>query len=419
MPKKRKLSDQESPSAKAPKIFNKHQADRLKHDIPEKTPDIADHDNEVSSSSEAENVPVSGMVKRKPCETNILERFIRKSSQEEISSTNEVVDLTEISEEIIDNCDNAKALLEVTSSKGTKKAGDKFTGTSDEKAQPVVDETGAEVQPEDVNNVLAIINEDEAKNDMSITEPECKDEGNKAEITTVAEPEPVKCVDVDMVEEDDLPISHEKEQVTKVDTARLNNLDASAISVQSDENKSSELNGSSSSKTDSDEESSTSSDESDDEDEDVDDTSLNETQNSGGDVSVNDSLADKSVSSQDKSPTANSSTCKTPKTKPQKCSVSKTPGGSTVQTSTPKNLRERPASIKVCLIVICRALIVKVSVLAWIYRDRQTLVHYSKTSETLKGPVVFPPNLFCLDNHNLKTTRANVCILTCLQVSSN
>ncbi|XP_071082873.1 chromatin assembly factor 1 subunit A-like [Haliotis cracherodii] len=347
VPKKRKLSDQESPSAKAPKIFNKHQADRLKHDIPEKTPsDIADHDNEVSSSSEAENVPVSGMAKRKPCETNILERFIRKSSQEEISSTNEVVDLTEISEEIIDNCDNAKALLEVTSSKGTKKAGDKLTGTSDEKAQPVVDEKGAEVQPKDVNNVLAIINEDEAKKDMSITEPECKDEGNKTEITAVAEPEPVKCVDVDMVEEEDVPISHEKEQVTQVDTARLNDLDASAISVQSDENKSSELNGSSSCKTDSDEESSTSSDESDDEDEDVDDTSLNETQNSGGDVSMNDSLADKSVSSQDKSPTANSSTCKTPKTKPPKCSVSKTPGGSTVQTSTPKNLRERPASIK-------------------------------------------------------------------------
>ncbi|XP_046543098.1 LOW QUALITY PROTEIN: chromatin assembly factor 1 subunit A-like [Haliotis rubra] len=342
VPKKRKLSDQESPSAKAPKIFSKHQADRLKHDIPEKTQsDIVDHDNEVSSSSEAENVPVTGP-KRKACETNILERFIRKSSQEEISSTNEVVDLTEISEEIVDNSDNANASLEVTSSKGVKKARNKLTDTSNEQAQ-LVDEDGAGVQPENINNGVARKDENEAEKEISISESECKGEGNKAENTSVAEPGPIKCVDVDMVEEKDAPTSQDKEEVTEVDTAKLNDLDASVISGQSDENKSLELNASSSSKSDSDEESSTSSDESDDE---VNDTSLNGTQNSCGDVSINDSLADNSGSSLDKSPTVNTSACKTPKTKTQKASVSKTPGGSTLQTSTPKNLRERPASIK-------------------------------------------------------------------------
>ncbi|XP_067665214.1 chromatin assembly factor 1 subunit A-like [Haliotis asinina] len=344
MTKKRKLSDQESPSAKAPKIFSKHQADRLKHDIPEKTQsDIVDHDNEVSSSSEAENVPVSGMPKRKACETNLLERFIRKSSQEEISSTNEVVDLTEISEEIVDNSENANASLEVTSSRGIKKSMNKLTDTSNEQAQ-LVDGNRAGVKPETLNNGEA---EDEVEKEIRISESECKDKGSKTGKTSVAEPGPIKCVDVDMVEQKGAPTSQAKEEVTQVDALKLNDLDVSVISGQSDGNKSLELNASSSSKSDSDEESGISSDESDDDVNDsVTNTSLNGTQNSCADMSINDSPADKSGSSLDKSPTVDTSTCKTPKTKPLKASVSKTPGGSTVQTSTPKNLRERPASIK-------------------------------------------------------------------------
>lgn len=87
--KKRKLSDGESPSAKPPKSHKP---------VVEKPPPMVDHDPEVSSSSETENIPVRDVKVRI---RNTLERFVRKNSQEEISSTNtdDCIDMT-------DNFDN-------------------------------------------------------------------------------------------------------------------------------------------------------------------------------------------------------------------------------------------------------------------------------------------------------------------------
>ncbi|XP_069137308.1 chromatin assembly factor 1 subunit A-like [Argopecten irradians] len=83
-PKKRKLSDGESPSAKLHK--NHKQERQPSGDSKPITPCIVDHDPEVSSSSEAENIPV-GLPNRI---RNTLERFVRKCPPDEITSTNEV-----------------------------------------------------------------------------------------------------------------------------------------------------------------------------------------------------------------------------------------------------------------------------------------------------------------------------------------
>ena len=89
--KKRKLSGQESPNSKAkqPKLPDlRTSSEKLK-------PSQVVDDNEVSStsSSEAEQVPPSGS-KSKAAKSNTLEKFVRR--EDEISSTNEVIDLTEI-----------------------------------------------------------------------------------------------------------------------------------------------------------------------------------------------------------------------------------------------------------------------------------------------------------------------------------
>ena len=119
--KKRKLTDPESPSAKTPKIVNKSMIDnRPKHtadkttnkalldkgvhdpanlDKSTKIPVGDNNDNEVSSSSEAENQPLFIAHRRRASETNLLERFVKKSSPEEISSTNDVIDLTDVAED--------------------------------------------------------------------------------------------------------------------------------------------------------------------------------------------------------------------------------------------------------------------------------------------------------------------------------
>lgn len=114
--KKRKLSDAESPSAKIAKTPKSNLGT---------VPDSAvSGETEVSSSSEAENVKVRVR--------NTLERFVRKNSQEEItSSTNSVcIDLTDsddgkesdisFSE---DTCQskNIKEFFPVTSKESTKK----------------------------------------------------------------------------------------------------------------------------------------------------------------------------------------------------------------------------------------------------------------------------------------------------------
>ncbi|XP_033750154.1 LOW QUALITY PROTEIN: chromatin assembly factor 1 subunit A-like [Pecten maximus] len=92
-PKKRKLSDGESPSAKLHK--NHKQERQPSGDSKPLAPCIVDHDPEVSSSSEAENIPV-GFPNRI---RNTLERFVRKGPQEEISSTNDCIDIVEKNDE--------------------------------------------------------------------------------------------------------------------------------------------------------------------------------------------------------------------------------------------------------------------------------------------------------------------------------
>ncbi|XP_060067247.1 chromatin assembly factor 1 subunit A-B-like [Ylistrum balloti] len=89
-PKKRKLSDGESPSAK---LHKNHKQERQPsgENKPLTTNCIVDHDPEVSSSSEAENIPVGNSSRIR----NTLERFVRKCPQEEISSTNDCIDLVE------------------------------------------------------------------------------------------------------------------------------------------------------------------------------------------------------------------------------------------------------------------------------------------------------------------------------------
>ncbi|XP_041370623.1 chromatin assembly factor 1 subunit A-like [Gigantopelta aegis] len=137
--KKRKLSDPESPSAKTPKIINKSLIDKPKHDK-HTTDKVANksllekgkrdtvnsdkhhyiliddkNDNEVSSSSEADNQPLLIANKRRASETNLLERFVKKSPQEEISSTNEVIDCTDSDEDRV---------VVVSSTKETSSTGD-------------------------------------------------------------------------------------------------------------------------------------------------------------------------------------------------------------------------------------------------------------------------------------------------------
>ncbi|OWF44482.1 Chromatin assembly factor 1 subunit A [Mizuhopecten yessoensis] len=84
-PKKRKLSDGESPSAKLHK--NHKQERQPSGENKPLTQCMVDHDPEVSSSSEAENIPIGFSNRIR----NTLERFVRKGPQEEISSTNECI----------------------------------------------------------------------------------------------------------------------------------------------------------------------------------------------------------------------------------------------------------------------------------------------------------------------------------------
>ena len=85
--RKRKTSEPSSPSSKVkqPKLPDlRHSAEKLK-------PLKISNDNEVSSSSEAENVPATGS-KSRATKNNLLEKFVRR--EDEISSTNDVIDLT-------------------------------------------------------------------------------------------------------------------------------------------------------------------------------------------------------------------------------------------------------------------------------------------------------------------------------------
>lgn len=85
--RKRKTSEPNSPSSKVkqPKLPDvRHSAEKLK-------PLKISNDNEVSSSSEAENMPATGN-KSRVTKNNLLEKFVRR--EDEISSTNDVIDLT-------------------------------------------------------------------------------------------------------------------------------------------------------------------------------------------------------------------------------------------------------------------------------------------------------------------------------------
>ncbi|KAL8591250.1 hypothetical protein ACOMHN_017574 [Nucella lapillus] len=88
--KKRKLSGHESPNTKAkqPKLPD------LKNSCEQGKPGSLNDDNEVSSTSASETEYSSvNCVKTKMGKTNLLEKFVRR--EDEISSTNEVIDLTE------------------------------------------------------------------------------------------------------------------------------------------------------------------------------------------------------------------------------------------------------------------------------------------------------------------------------------
>lgn len=86
--KKRKLSEQDSPSSKAQKTPKQSATENHIKAAPPR------NENEVSSSSETENL-LLGIMPLKSSRTNILERFVRKRKQEDdISSTIDVVDLT-------------------------------------------------------------------------------------------------------------------------------------------------------------------------------------------------------------------------------------------------------------------------------------------------------------------------------------
>ena len=92
------------PKHTADKTTNKALLDKGVHDPVNldkstKIPVGDNNDNEVSSSSEAENQPLFIAHRRRASETNLLERFVKKSSPEEISSTNDVIDLTDVAED--------------------------------------------------------------------------------------------------------------------------------------------------------------------------------------------------------------------------------------------------------------------------------------------------------------------------------
>ncbi|KAK3608699.1 hypothetical protein CHS0354_029522 [Potamilus streckersoni] len=76
--KKRKLSENESPGAKIPKIGRSGSVTQDKLAAPE-------GEQQVSSSSEAENIAAGT---QKGCKSNTLDRFVKRSFPEEISSTN-------------------------------------------------------------------------------------------------------------------------------------------------------------------------------------------------------------------------------------------------------------------------------------------------------------------------------------------
>ncbi|KAK7115353.1 chromatin assembly factor 1 subunit A-like [Littorina saxatilis] len=85
--KKRKSSGPDSPTAK-PKLSK---LPDLRSSAEKIRPAKSKNDNEVSSSSEAESLPASGS-KSRSTSNNILEKFVRREN--EISSTNDVIDLT-------------------------------------------------------------------------------------------------------------------------------------------------------------------------------------------------------------------------------------------------------------------------------------------------------------------------------------
>lgn len=119
--KKRKLSDAESPSAKMAKTPKSNSGP-----VPDSNTTVVSGETEVSSSSEADNVKVRVR--------NTLERFVRKNSQEEITSstTNPIcIDLSDsedgkesdISFVELDTCQskNIKEFFTVTGKESTKK----------------------------------------------------------------------------------------------------------------------------------------------------------------------------------------------------------------------------------------------------------------------------------------------------------
>lgn len=116
--KKRKLSGQDSPKSKAK--LSKHSTSESNLQTDKQKPVILDKDNEVSSSSEAEHVPGST---GKNCKNNILERFVRRSSlQEEITSTNDVVDLTLDSQDGNVQCDENSPVKVCSPTKSAQKS---------------------------------------------------------------------------------------------------------------------------------------------------------------------------------------------------------------------------------------------------------------------------------------------------------
>ena len=131
--KKRKLSDGESPNAKPPKTHKT---------VVKEKPNIVENDPEVSSSSEAENIPIQNLKSRV---RNTLERFVRKTAQEEITSTkdditstNECVDLTDSNDCIPDKVEDPKdepETEEIVEKKVEEKTkGEKKEGSDNDKA---------------------------------------------------------------------------------------------------------------------------------------------------------------------------------------------------------------------------------------------------------------------------------------------
>lgn len=142
--KKRKLSDNESPSAKQLRISSAG--------LQNPKPALADGEHEVSSSSEAE-VHADSILHKPSDRSRTIDKFFRprskKSEQDEITSTNQGVEVIDLIDET--NNDSKSESNEVSEKNAADKQQGKDDSICDDKKEEVCGENKEEKENEDAD----------------------------------------------------------------------------------------------------------------------------------------------------------------------------------------------------------------------------------------------------------------------------